>query len=159
LKQITPVRHERDISHPELIELLKQDLMRKYQDCVARIQVLKAAEPLSSPGTLEELSVRELNHATIIARQIDRLSSIRLVRPKTDQRSTDLIKILPFPLASDSEIVQSYRDRIRQCRSLGEFEVGEQIRAIMLDEQKHSMAQKIGRERPAPTSVPGFIES
>lgn len=154
LKQIVPAQLERGISHLELIELLRQDLLRSYQEYVERFHVLTASKPLSSPGELEEFVVRELKHATIIAQQIDRLCSIRLVKPKTDRRSNNLIKILPFRLASDSETMLRYRDRIRQCERLGEFEVGEQIRTIMIDKQKHNMTQTMGRERLSRLSTP-----
>jgi bacterioferritin len=104
---------------------------------------------MSCAAELESRVVREFNHAITIARQIENLCSIRLVQPRAAQRSTKCINILPMRLASEPEAFQGYRVRIRQCERLGEYEVAEQIRGIMIEEQEHSVAQAAGQERKA----------
>jgi bacterioferritin len=46
--------------------------------------------------------------------------------------------------------VRNYRDRIRQCETLGEFAMAEQIRQILVQEQDHQidLATALGVEVP-----------
>ena len=44
-----------------------------------------------------------------------------------------------FDLENENETVRNYRDRIRQCESLGEFAIAEQIRQILVQEQDHQI--------------------
>jgi len=140
-------RGRQEVSRSELVELLRQDLSRKYHAYLDCSQVLKSAESSRSPIELEELIAREIQHATILARQIDTLCSIRLIRPKPSQRSTRRVKDLPIPLGWEPVAFQDYRDRIRQCERLGEYEVAGEIRCILIDEQKQWTAQAANRKR------------
>ena len=151
LNTYASARRRLRVSHSELVELLKQDLLRKYHVYAERSQLLKSVESRYSSFELEMLLTREIQHAMIIARQIDKLCSIRLLRPHTSYRSTQRSKALPTHLDCEPESIQNYRDRIRQCEMLGEYEVAEQIHCVLIDERKHFATQAACREQLVPT--------
>jgi bacterioferritin len=55
--------------------------------------------------------------------------------------------MLRFDLDNENETVRNYRDRVRQCESLGEFAMAEHIRQILINEQEHQidLASALGR--------------
>jgi bacterioferritin len=79
LKDETASGGVQKVSRPELIELLNQDLAREYQAIIAYVvysQVLKGAEFMNIAGELEKHAAQELNHALIVAKQIDYLGGM-----------------------------------------------------------------------------------
>lgn len=140
-------------SRDELAELLNEDLAREYQAIIAYVvysQVLKGAEFMSIAEQLETHAAEELKHALIIARQIDYLGKMPSVTPKPVRTSEDAREMLRFDLNNENETIRNYRERVRQCESLGEFAMAEQIRQILVDEQDHQidLATALGEEVP-----------
>ena len=143
----TPVTRER------LAELLNEDLSREYQAIIAYVvysQVLKGPEYMNIADQLATHAKQELDHALIIARQIDYLGEMPTVTPKPVQTSEKPKDMLHFDLASEGETIRNYRDRVRQCEELGEFAMAEQIRAILVNEQDHQidLATALGEDVP-----------
>jgi bacterioferritin len=143
------------VSRPQLIELLNQDLSREYQAIISYVvysQVLKGAEFMNIAGELEKHAAQELNHAIIIAKQIDYLGGMPGVQPKTVRTSEKATDMLQFDLENETETIRNYRERVRQCEQLGEYAMGEQIREILIDEQDHqiALATALGKSVPAP---------
>jgi bacterioferritin len=99
---------------------------------------------------LEIHAKQELDHALMIARQIDYLGKMPTVTPKPVRTSKNAKDMLRFDLENENETVRNYRDRIRQCESLGEFAMAEQIRKILMQEQDHQidLATALGVEVP-----------
>ncbi len=62
---------------------------------------------------------QELDHALIIARQVDYLGAMPTVTPKHVQASEKLTDMLRFDLTNEGETIRNYRDRVRQCEELG----------------------------------------
>ena len=58
--------------------------------------------------------------------------------------------MLRFDLDNENETIRNYRERIRQCESLGEYAMAEHIREILIQEQDHqiSLATALGVEVP-----------
>lgn len=77
---------------------------------------------------------QELDHALIIARQIDYLREMPTVTPKPVWTSEKAKDMLPFDLTNEGETIRNYRDRVRQCEQLDEFGMAEQIREILINE-------------------------
>ena len=78
------------ISRERLAELLNEDLSREYQAIIAYVvysQVLKGPEYMSIAEQLELHAKQELDHAMIIARQVDYLGAMPSVAPKPVQTS------------------------------------------------------------------------
>jgi bacterioferritin len=144
----TPVTRER------LAELLNEDLSREYQAIIGYVvysQVLKGAEYMNIADQLAIHAKQELDHALIIARQIDYLGVMPTVTPLPVQTSEKAKDMLRFDLNHEGETIRNYRDRVRQCEELGEFAMAEQIREILINEQDHQidLATALGEKVPA----------
>ena len=144
---------EKSITRDQLADLLNEDLAREYQAIIAYVvysQVLKGAEYMNIAGELEKHAAEELRHALIIANQIDYLGGMPTVTPKPVKTSEKAKEMLRFDLDNENETVRNYRERIRQCESLGEFAMAEQIRQILVQEQDHQidLATALGEEVP-----------
>jgi bacterioferritin len=105
---------------------------------------------------LEIHAKQELDHALTISRQIDYLGKMPAVIPKPVRTSKDPKEMLRFDLDNENETIRNYRDRIRQCETLGEFAMAEQIRQILVQEQDHQidLATALGEEVPDVSSGP-----
>jgi bacterioferritin len=144
---------EDEISRDRLAELLNEDLAREYQAIIGYVvysQVLSGAQYMDIADQLEIHAKQELDHALIISRQIDYLGKMPAVAPKPVRTSKDPKEMLRFDLENENETIRNYRDRIRQCESLGEFAMAEQIRQILVQEQDHQidLATALGEEVP-----------
>jgi bacterioferritin len=130
------------LSRKRLAELLNEDLSREYQAIIGYVvysQVLKGAEYMSIASQLEIHAKQELEHALIIARQIDYLGAMPTVTPRPVRTSSKQKEMLRFDLANENETIRNYRERVRQCEELGEFAMAEQIRGIIVNEQDHQI--------------------
>jgi bacterioferritin len=141
------------VSRERLAELLNEDLSREYQAIIGYVvysQVLKGAEFMSIAEQLELHAHEELKHALIISRQIDYLGKMPSVSPRAVRTSEDAREMLRFDLDNENETIRNYRERVRQCESLGEFAMAELIRQILVDEQDHQidLATALGEEVP-----------
>ena len=142
------------VSRSELIELLNQDLAREYQAIIAYVvysQVLKGPEFMNIAGELEKHAAQELNHALIIAKQIDYLGGMPTVEPKTVRTSEKAEQMLQFDLDNETETIRNYRERVRQCEDLAEYAMSEHIREILIDEQDHQIALATALGKSVPT--------
>jgi bacterioferritin len=154
-KEATP---SGSISRKELAELLNEDLAREYQAIIAYVvysQVLKGAEYMNIAGELEKHATEELAHALIIAKQVDYLGAVPATAPRQVKVSSDPKAMLRFDLDNEAETIRNYRNRVRQCDSLGEFAMAEQIREILVQEQEHliDLATALGIETPDVNSL------
>jgi bacterioferritin len=142
-----------DVTREELIALLNEDLSREYQAIIAYVvysQVLKGAEYMNIAGELETHAAQELSHALIVSQQVDYLGGMPTVVPKPVRTSEDAKAMLQFDLDNENETIRNYRERVRQCESLGEFAMAEQIRSILVEEQDHqiALATALGKNVP-----------
>ena len=145
------------ITREALIELLNEDLAREYQAIIAYVvysQVLKGAAYMSIAQELENHAKEELNHALIIAKQIDYLGGMPAVVPKEVRTSTKAEDMLSFDLDNENQTIRNYRERVRQCEALGEYAMAEHIRKILVTEQEHQidLATALGKEVPDVTA-------
>lgn len=141
------------VSRKELIDLLNEDLAREYQAIIAYVvysQVLKGAEYMNIAAELRVHAGEELQHALIIAGQIDYLGGMPAVVPKPVKTSDNAKDMLRFDLDNENETIRNYRQRIRQCEALGEYAMAEHIREILIQEQDHqiALATALGEEVP-----------
>jgi bacterioferritin len=130
------------VTRQQLIDLLNDDLAREYQAIIAYVvysQKLKGAAYMAIAAELETHALEELQHALIIAKQIDYLGGQPAVTPKPVQVSQDNDEMLRADLNNENETVRQYRVRVRQSEALGEFAMAEQLRAILVQEQEHQI--------------------
>ena len=139
------------LTRDQLIALLNEDLQREYQAIIAYVaysQVLKGAEYMSIASELEKHAQQELQHALIIAKQIDYLGGMPTATPKPVRLSEKAEEMLWFDLQNENETVRNYRERVRQCEALGEYAMAEHIREILVNEQEHQidLATALGKD-------------
>jgi bacterioferritin len=141
------------LSREQLVYLLNEDLSREYQAIIAYVvysQTLKGAAYMNIAGELEKHAKQELEHALVIAKQIDYLGGAPTVTPKQVKTSPVADEMLRFDLDNENETVRNYRERVRQCEALGEYAMAEHIRDILVNEQEHQidLATALGKEVP-----------
>jgi bacterioferritin len=142
---------EKVISREELIERLNDDLEREYQAIIAYVvysQVIKGAAYMTIAKELEQHATEELAHALIISKQIDYLGGMPSVTPKPVKVSEKAEDMLRFDLDNENVTIRHYRERVRQCESLGEYGMAEHIREILRQEQDHQieLATALGKD-------------
>ena len=141
------------VDRKTLIALLNEDLAREYQAIIAYVvysQVLKGAAYMAIAQELEVHAKEELDHALIIAKQIDYLGGTLTVTPKPVKLSDKAEALLRFDLENETETIRQYRSRVRQCEALGEYAMAEHIREILMQEQEHQidLATALGEDPP-----------
>jgi bacterioferritin len=141
------------VNRKSLIKLLNEDLAREYQAIIAYIvysQVLKGAEYMNIAAELEVHAAEELQHALIVAKQIDYLGGTPIVTPLPVKLSEDPRALLRFDLENEADTIRQYRERVRQCEALGEYALSEHIREILKQEQEHliDLAMALGEDPP-----------
>jgi bacterioferritin len=141
------------VDRENLIALLNEDLAREYQAIIAYVvysQVLKGAAYMAIAQELEVHAKEELEHALIIAKQIDYLGGTLTVTPKPVKLSDKADALLRFDLENETETIRQYRTRVRQCEALGEYAMAEHIREILMQEQEHliDLATALGEDPP-----------
>jgi bacterioferritin len=133
---------DKALTRQQLTELLNEDLAREYQAIIAYVvysQVIKGAQYMSIAGELETHAKEELEHALIVAKQIDYLGGTPTVTPKPVKLSDKAEDMLRFDLQNENETIRNYRQRVRQCEALGEYAMAEHIREILVNEQEHQI--------------------
>jgi bacterioferritin len=129
------------------------DLAREYQAIIAYIVCSQTIKGVAFMTIAKELAVHateELQHALIIADQIDYLGGTPVVVPKPVKTSPQPEAMLRLDLENENETIRQYRDRVRQCEALGEFAMAEHIREILKVEQEHQieLATALGEDAP-----------
>ncbi len=152
-KPAAGANHPTPVTRAQLIELLNEDLSREYQAIIAYVvysQVIKGAAYMSIAKELEKHAGEELQHAIILANQIDYLGGRPVVIPKPVKTSDKAVDMLRFDLQNETDTIRAYRDRVRQCEALGEFAIAEHIRGILMQEQEHQidLATALGEDPP-----------
>jgi bacterioferritin len=142
------------ITRDQLAGLLNGDLAREYQAVISYVvysQVLKGAQYMNIASELEKHAGEELQHALIVAKQIDYLGGMPGVVPKHVKTSEKAEDMLRFDLANENDTIRNYRERVRQCEALGEYAIAEHIREILMQEQDHqiALATALGEEVPS----------
>jgi bacterioferritin len=137
----------------DLINALNEDLAREYQAIIAYTvysNVLKGAQWMSIAGELKKHAAEELQHALIVADQIDYLGGMPTATPKPVRLSDKPEEMIRFDLDNETETIKNYRERVRQAEALGHYALAEQLRKIISNEQEHQhdLATALGIDVP-----------
>jgi bacterioferritin len=137
----------------ELIDALNEDLAREYQAIIAYTvysNVLKGAQWMSIASELKKHAAEELQHALIIADQVDYLGGMPTATPKPVKQSEKPEEMLRFDLDNETVTIKNYRQRVRQAEALGHYALAEQLRQIISQEQEHQhdLATALGIDVP-----------
>jgi bacterioferritin len=137
----------------DLIDALNEDLAREYQAIIAYTvysNVLSGAQWMNIAGELRLHAAQELQHALIIADQIDYLGGMPTATPKEVKLSKKPEDMIRFDLDNETETIRNYRQRVKQAEALGHYALAEQLRKIIAQEQEHQhdLATALGIEVP-----------
>jgi bacterioferritin len=141
-----------EMTRQKLIDLLNEDLAREYQAIIAYVvysQVIKGAAYMKIAAELELHAQQELQHALVIAKQIDYLGGTPTVQPRPVKLSEDPKELLRFDLDNEIETIRNYRERVTQCEALQEFAIAEIVRKLLVEEQDHEI--DLGIDPPDPS--------
>ena len=138
----------------ELIQALNEDLAREYQAIIAYTvysNVLSGAQWMNIASELKLHAAQELQHAMIIADQIDYLGGMPTATPKEVKLSEKAEEMLRFDLDNETETILNYRRRVKQAEALGHYALAEQLRKIISQEQEHQhdLATALGIDVPS----------
>ena len=152
-------QQDKAFSRDDLIKALNDDLSREYQAVIAYVvysQSLKGAQYMNIAKELEKHAGEELAHAITIAKHIDYLGGKPNATAKPVKLSDKATDMLRFDLDNENDTVRGYRERVRQCESLGEYGIAEDIREILRQEQEHQsdLANALGEEVPDVSKLP-----
>ncbi len=141
------------VTRKDLITKLNEDLSREYQAIIAYVvysQVLKGAEYMNIAKELEKHAGEELQHALTISKHVDYLGGMPVATPQPVKLSEKAEEMLRADLKNESDTIRAYRDRVKQCESLGEYAIAEDIREILRQEQEHliDLATALGEDPP-----------
>ena len=144
---------QNDKAIQDLIDALNEDLAREYQAIIAYTvysNVLSGAEYMNIAGELKLHAAQELQHALILADQIDYLGGMPTATPKPVRLSKKAEEMLRFDLDNETETIRNYRQRVRQAEAVGHYALAEQLRQIITQEQEHQhdLATALGIEVP-----------
>ncbi len=136
-----------------LIEGLQEDLSREYQAIIAYTvysNVLRGAQWMNIAAELKLHAAQELQHAMIIADQLDYLGAVPNATPKQVKLSEKAEEMLRFDLDNETETIKAYRNRVKQAEGVGHYALAEQIRTIISQEQEHQhdLATALGIDVP-----------
>jgi len=137
----------------ELIDALNEDLSREYQAIIAYTvysSVLTGAQWMNIAAELKPHSAEELQHALIIADQIDYLGGEPTATPKPVKLSKKPEEMIRFDLDNETETIKNYRQRVKQAEALGHYALAEKLRTIIAQEQEHQhdLATALGIDVP-----------
>jgi bacterioferritin len=137
----------------ELIDGLQEDLSREYQAIIAYTvysNVLTGAQWMNIAKELKKHAHEELEHALIIADQLDYLGAMPNAKPKEVKLSKKAEEMIRFDLDNETDTIKAYRSRVAQAEAIGHFALAEQIRKIISQEQEHQhdLATALGIEVP-----------
>jgi bacterioferritin len=95
-------------------------------------------------------AAQELQHALILADQIDYLGGSPTATPKPVKLSKKPEDMLRFDLDNETETIKNYRQRVKQAEALGHFALSEVLRGILVQEQnhQHDLATALGIDVP-----------
>jgi bacterioferritin len=133
----------------ELVDALNEDLSREYQAIIAYTvysSVLTGAQWMNIAAELKLHAAEELQHALILADQIDYLGGEPTATPKPVKLSKKPEDMLRFDLDNETETIKNYRQRVKQAEALGHYALAEQLRKIIAQEQ--NLATALGIDVP-----------
>jgi len=148
-----PDKKQKEDAVTSLINALNEDLAREYQAIIAYTvysNVLSGAQWMNIAGELKKHAAEELQHAMIIADQIDYLGGMPTAKPKEVKLSDKPEDMLRFDLDNETTTIRNYRERVQQAEALGHYALAEKLRQIIAQEQEHQhdLATALGIDVP-----------
>lgn len=133
------------IDKEKLIELLNKDLGLEYTAMVQYVQHSGVMTGAAYGDIIKELKIHateEMQHALMLADQIDFLGGVPTVEMPPAKVSSDNQKMLEQDLEGEEDAISRYKARIVQAEELQELALAQKLREILAVEQEHAMDLK-----------------
>jgi len=124
----------------DFIESLNEDLSKEFQSIVqyvTHIATIKGARYQQTLIDMEQHLNQELQHALILARQIDFLGGTPVCKVPPGHQAEDPESALKADLSLENAQLSSYRVRVEQANELGLPDVAEALSPILEQTQDH----------------------
>ncbi|MDQ1397422.1 MAG: bacterioferritin [Acidimicrobiaceae bacterium] len=128
------------MDQPAFVELLNEDLETEFRSIVQYIQhvaTIKGADMLSTIDELRKHVSQEVQHALILAEQVDFLGGTPTTKVPAVPSETDTQAALRLDLELETTQLQRYRDRFAQAQEMGLADVAEALRPLLEQTQEH----------------------
>ena len=124
----------------QLVQLMNEDLGTEFRSIVQYTQHLATLKGMEVQSILAELRAhltQELDHARILAEQIDFLGGVPSVQVPEVPSETDTQRALQLDLELEEQQLRRYRERIEQAQELSLPDVAEALRPLLQQTQEH----------------------
>jgi bacterioferritin len=124
----------------KLVELLNADLELEFRSIVQYTQHLATVKGVEYQPIAEMIRPhlrQELEHATVLAAQIDFLGGVPTTRVPAVPGETDPRRALESDLELEERQLAAYRDRFEQVEEMGLPDVAEALRPLLEQTQDH----------------------
>lgn len=118
------------------------DLELEYSAAIQYINHAAVMTGAAYGDIIKEIKIHaneEIQHAMILADQIDYLRGSPSVKVGKIQTSQDNDEMLQQDLDGEEDAIKRYKVRIEQAEQLKEFALAQQLRNILAMEQEHAM--------------------
>jgi bacterioferritin len=129
-----------DLTHEQLLEALNKDLEWEYAAAIQYTQhaaVITGAKYESIQKELLVHAQEEMQHAVMLAEQIDYLGGIPTIDVEARAVSTDSLEMLRQDLHGEQQAIDGYKERIAQAEFLREYGLRRVLEDILIQEEEH----------------------
>jgi bacterioferritin len=128
------------IAKEKLLEELNKDLEWEYAAAIQYVQhaaVITGAKYESIAKELLVHSQEEMQHAVMVAEQIDFLGGTPTVDVERRDVSKDSLEMLKQDLWGEDNAINRYKERIAQAEQLKEYGLRRVLEDILIQEEEH----------------------
>jgi bacterioferritin len=129
-----------DAEHKELVDHLNGDLESEFQSIVQYVQhiaIVTGAEYMNIVAELRLHLDQELQHATLLAEQVNFLGGTPSVSVPAVANAATATDALKQDLALEERQLARYRERVQEATAAGLADVAEAIRPLLAQTQEH----------------------
>jgi bacterioferritin len=133
-------RQEPNMDNAKLVELLNRDLELEFRSIVQYTQHLATVKGVEFQPISEMIRPhlrQELEHAAVLATQIDFLGGVPTTRVPAVPSETDPRRALLSDLELEERQLAAYRERFEQAEEMGLPDVAEALRPLLDQTQDH----------------------
>ena len=128
------------ITLEKLIEELNKDLEWEYAAAVQYVQHAACITGAEFESISKELIIHaqeELQHAVMVAEQIDFLGGVPTIDVEKREISANSLAMLQQDLAGEENAIRRYKNRIAQAEQLQEYGLRRVLEDILIQEEEH----------------------
>ena len=124
----------------KLLEELNKDLEWEYSAAIQYVQHSAVITGAQYESIIKELilhATQELQHAVMLAEQIDYIGGFPTVNVEKIEVSKDSLEMLKQDLKGERNAISRYRERIEQAESLKLYGLRRVLEDILIQEEEH----------------------